>query len=66
MKKKFVNSRLELKTDPVEWNTDLEDLRAQMMDQDYVMDEKEFHMHILNNLPGAYEIVQRELREKTR
>jgi len=35
-----------------------------MMDQDYVMDEKEFHMHILNYLPGAYELVQRELERK--
>ena len=64
LKKKFVNSKLELKTDPEEWITDLEDLRAQMMDQDYIMDEKEFHMHILNNLPDTYEIVQRELERK--
>ena len=28
LKKKFVNSRLELETDPKEWITDLEDLRA--------------------------------------
>lgn len=64
LKKKFANSKLKLKTDPVEWITDLEDLRAQMMDQDYFMNEKEFHMHILTNLPDAYEIVQRELERK--
>ena len=32
LKKKFVNSKLELKTDPEEQITDLEDIRAQMID----------------------------------
>ena len=59
-----MNSKLELKKDPKEWITDLEDLRAQMMDQDYVIDEKDFHMHILNNIPDEYEIVQRDLERK--
>ena len=59
-----MNLKLELKTDLKEWITDLEDLRAQMIDQNYFMNEKEFYMHILNNLLDAYEIVQRELERK--
>jgi len=35
-----------------------------MIEQDYIMVEKEFHMHILNNLLDVYEIVQKELDRK--
>ena len=63
-KKKILNLKLELKTDPEEWITNLEYIRAQMMDQDYVIDKKDFHMHILNNLQDKYEIVQRDLERK--
>lgn len=65
LKEEFTNSKLGKKADPEEWITNLEDLRIQMELQDYDgMSDTDFFMHILNNVPGDYEIVVNDLEKR--
>jgi hypothetical protein len=65
LEEEFTNSKLSKKADPEEWITNLEDLRIQMELQDYNgMTDKDFFMHILNNVPGDYEIVINDLEKR--
>ena len=66
LKSEFTNSKLKSKKhDPDEWLTELEDLRMRIDEQTgengSKMTDMDFMIHVLNNLPPEYEIVQAKL-----
>jgi len=68
LKSEFTNSKLKSKKhDPDEWLTELEDLRMRIDEQTgengSKMTDMDFMIHVLNNLPPEYEIVQAKLEE---
>ena len=63
--KEFNNSRLSNKRDdPDVWIGHLEDLRIRKEQQGSVTTDKEFMMHVLNNLPKEYETQQSMLEKR--
>ena len=65
LKKEFVNSRLtSRKEDPDVWISNLEDLRIRLEEQGSRMEEVDFMVHILNNLPKDYEVSQTKLEDR--
>ena len=65
LKKEFTNSRLESRmNDPDIWIGNLEDLRIRIEQQGSSMNDLDFMIHILNNLPKDYEISQAKLEDR--
>ena len=56
LKRKFTNSSLtDWKQDPDDWITELDILRTQLEEMGHMISDKDFMIHILNNLPTEYE-----------
>lgn len=66
MKKKFENSKLEDGKDPEEWISYLEGIRAEIeaIDSTAAISEKDFMVHVINNLPRAYDVIYDGLESK--
>ena len=66
MKKKFENSKLEDGKDPEEWISYLEGIRAEIeaIDSTAAISEKDFMVHVINNLPEAYDVIYDGLESK--
>ena len=65
LKKEFTNSRLASKRDdPDLWITNLEDIRMKIESQGSKIDDVDFMIHILNNLPREYEVSQAKLEDR--
>ena len=65
LKKKFAQSQLKDKdSDPDEWITELEDMRAQLAEMKMEMSDDDFIIHVLGNLPDEYEIDVSKLEDR--
>lgn len=66
MKKKFENSKLEDGKDPEEWISYLEGIRAEIeaIDNTAAISEKDFMVHVINNLPKDYDVIYDGLEAK--
>jgi hypothetical protein len=65
LKKAFQAMKLKNKEDdPDEWITELEEMRARLADMNSTMDDDDFLIHILNNLPPEYETTVESLEDK--
>jgi hypothetical protein len=65
LKKEFANSRLaNRREDPDVWISNLEDLKLRLEEQGSKLDNVDFMVHVLNNLPKEYEVSQAKLEDR--
>jgi hypothetical protein len=62
--KEFYGAKLKDKSDPNVWITQLEELRTQMETMNSTMDDRQFLLHILNNIGKEYETTVLMLEQK--
>jgi gag-polypeptide of LTR copia-type len=58
--KQFRDSSLKKGEDPEVWITQLEDISVRLEEMGLEISEKQFMIHVLNNLPSDYDFIGKE------